>query len=238
MVSTINRVISLAVLLVPVAAFANSSGQTNWSLLPTGGTYSWDGNANDGLVGSGIGVGTVGGVGTSSNNGSTLPIFFGSLDFTSGAYNGNGSNWSWGAGGELNVTGCIASVTSAICTGSNNVTLISDDFQSVSIKPVLQLGLFSFDVVFGSLSGDINSQVASYFGMPTAFSASSMNIIFTTSTPGKALYGANLGGNIQANSTVAVSEDWGLGSTLAFFAFFAAVFGLAWRLGLVKPVVL
>src|SRR5690242_21775487 len=93
---------ALAVILIPAAALADSSGQTNWSLLPAGGTYSWNGNSNSGLVGSNIGVGSVLGVGTANNNGGLLAISFGELNFTSGAYNGNGSNWSWGAGGVLN----------------------------------------------------------------------------------------------------------------------------------------
>lgn len=226
-----------AVLLLPIGAFADSTGETSWSLLPSGGTYSWNGHSNSGLVGSGIGVASVAGVGTGSNDGSLLGISFGSLDFTSGAYNGNGSNWSWGAGGVLNVTGCIAGVTSATCTGSNDVTLLSDDFQSVSIVPVVQLGQYGFDVVFGNLQGTLDTAVASYFGLSDSFTATSLNLILTKGTPGSAFSGTNVGGQIKATSALAVSEDWGLGSTLAFFAFAAAAFALSWRLGFVKPVV-
>jgi hypothetical protein len=225
------------VLLLPVCAFADSTGGTDWSLLPSGGSYSWNGQASSGLVGSNIGVGSLDGVGTTENDGDTLGISFGDLNFTSGAYDGNGSNWSWGAGGTLNITGCIAGVTSTTCTGSNNVVLLGDDFESVSIVPVLQLGKYEFDVSFGALQGTLNSAVAAFFGLSDSFTATSLNLVFTAGTPGSAFNGTNIGGQINATSSVAVSEDWGLGSMMAFFAFAAAIFGLAWRLGLVKPVV-
>lgn len=229
-------VLSFAVLLVPICALADTTGETDWLLLPSGGTYSWSGNSSDGLVGNDIGIGSVTGLGTQLNNLGVLGISYGSLDFTSGAYNGNGSNWSWGPGGTLNVTGCIAGVTSATCTGSNNVTLLSDDFTSVSIVPVVQLGQYGFDVVFGDLQGNLNSTVASYFGLSEAFTASSLNLLFTKGTPGHALSGTNIGGIIKANSAVAVTEDASLAGGLALYAIAAAVFALAWRLGVIKPV--
>jgi hypothetical protein len=63
----------------------------------------------------------------------------------------------------LNVTGCINGLTTTTgCNGSNNVTLLGDDFQSVSTVP---LGGSNFDVVFGQLQGTLNPKVASFFGL-------------------------------------------------------------------------
>jgi len=228
----------LFALLIAPCAFGDSTGQTNWSLLPSGGTYTWDGNPNDPLYGTGIGVSSVAGVGTADNNGTTLAIQYGSLDFTSGAYNGTlGSTWSWGAGGVLNLTGCIAGVTGEVCDGTNNVNLLSDDFDSVSIVPVVQLGQFGFDVVFGNLQGNLNPTVASFFGLSDSFTATSLNLLFKKGTPGSSLYGTNIGGRITATSSVAVPEEWGAGSTLGLFGFAFVAFGAAWRLGFLKPVI-
>jgi len=236
MLSRTTTILLLAALMLPLSALADT-GQTDWSLLPSGGTYSWDGNTNDGLVGSGIGVGSVGGVGTGLNAGDTLDILYGQLNFTSGQYNGNGSNWSWGAGGTLTITGCIAGVSSADCSASHPETLVDDDFSSVSIVPVVQLGQYGFDVVFGALSGSISADVASFFGISQTFNATSLNLIATKGTPGQKFAGVNIGGQLKASATLAASEDWGLASMLAFFAFAAVAFGIAWRMGFVKPVV-
>ena len=231
-------VLVFALLITPLCAFGDSTGQTIWSLLPSGGTYTWDGDANDPLYGTGIGVSSVSGVSTAANNGTTLAISYGSLDFTSGAYNGTlGSTWSWGAGGMLNLTGCIAGVTDVTCDGTNNATLLSDDFDSVSIVPVVQLGQYGFDVVFGNLHGNLDPTVASFFGLSDTFSATSLNLLLTTGTPGSALYGVNIGGGINATSSVAVPEEWGAGSTLGLFGFAFVAFGAAWRLGFLKPVI-
>jgi hypothetical protein len=219
-----------------VAVLANGTAETDWLLLPSGGTYSY-GTLGGVLTGSNIGVQAVLGNGTSSNNGSLLGITGGVLNFTSGAFNGVlGSSWSWGGGGTLNLMGCIAGVTTpGACTpGTPTTALLSDDFQSVVITPA---GL-GFDVVLGQLQGTINSNVAAYFGLSsTEFSASSMNLMFTSSKVGQAFSGLNLGGTISAGSPVYVSEDWSVSSALGLFAFAVTVFGVACRLGLLRPVV-
>jgi hypothetical protein len=238
-------ILSFAVLSSQFGLFADATAEIDWLLLPSGGTYCWNpgstqcGPNSADLYGSNIGVSSVGGVGTASNNESTLSISYGLMNFTSGAYNGNGSNWSWGGGdpGTLNITGCIAGVTSATCDGSNNVQLLSDDFQSISIIPVVSLGPYNFDVMFGNLQGTLDSAVASYFGVSPSFNATSLNLLFTAGTPGHAFTGTNIGGQIQAKSSVSVPEEWSLASTLTLFAFAGAVFGVAWRLGFLQRAV-
>jgi hypothetical protein len=205
-------------ILFPVAALADPD--TDWSLL-AGGTYSWNGLSTSGLVGSNIPSATVFGDSTPLHNGGLLPIVSGYLNFTSGAYNGTGSNWSWGAGGVLNLTGCIPGVTATACTGSNNVTLLSDDFQSVQIVPLIG----SLDAVFGNITGTINSAVANYFGVPSAFATASFTTtIVTSGRPGSAFSGANLLGTINADPPVSAPEYWAIGESLGFFAFVLAAF--------------
>jgi hypothetical protein len=215
------RAVSLAatVALLPLAALADSA--TDWSLL-AGGSYSWNGSSSSGLVGTNIPSSTVLGANTPLHNGSALSIVDGYLNFTSGQYNGNGSNWSWGAGGVLNLTGCIPGVTATACTGSNNVTLLSDDFQSVQIVPLIG----SLDAVFGNITGTINSAVANYFGVPSAFSTASFaTAISTIGSPGSHFSGANLLGTINADPPVSALEYWGIGESLGFFALVLIAFG-------------
>jgi hypothetical protein len=217
------RVSALAatVVLLPLTVLADSD--TDWSLL-AGGSYSWNGSSSSGLVGTNIPSSTVLGANTPLHNGASLSIVDGYLNFTSGQYNGTGSNWSWGAGaaGTLNLTGCIAGVTATACTGSNNVALLSDDFQSVQILPVFN----AVDVVFGNITGTINPLVASYFGVPSAFATASFTTaISTTGIPGRAFSGANLLGTIDADPSVLAPEYWGIGESLGFFALVLIAFG-------------
>jgi hypothetical protein len=222
--------VAAALSLLPVAALADP--MTDWSLL-AGGTYSWNGSTSSGLVGTNIpSTGVLGG-NTPLHNGSALPILNGYLNFVSGAYNGTGSNWSWGAGGVLNLTGCIPGVTAAVCTGSNNVALLSDDFQSVQIVPVLG----SLDMVFGNITGTINQSVANYFGVPNSFStASFITTISTIGSPGHAFSGANILGAISANPPpVSAAEFWGIGESLGFAVLVLAAFGIMIRLKVIQP---
>jgi hypothetical protein len=186
---------------------------TNWSL-GTGGIYT---ASDDGsLTGFDIPVLTVSGAGTPVKNGASLSILDGELNFTSGSYDGTSTTWSWGAGGTLNLTGCIAGVTTTgLCTGFNNVTLISDDFQSVQIQS--QGGFF--DAVFGDITGSVNSAVAAYFGVPTTFASASFSTqIASLGTPSSLLTGSNVSGMIAADPPAAgMPEYWSLSESLAFF---------------------
>jgi len=161
------------------------------------------------------------------------------MGFTSGAYNGTlGSTWSWGPGGTFALTGCMASVTSTSCTGSNNVTLLSDDFQSISIKEV---GTSDYDVVFGQIQGTLNTAVAQYFGLssePTFSMSDFTTVIDTTAKPGHAFTGQNLGGMIDAvaDPPVAAAENWGLSDSLELFALALLALAVLTRLGVLRTV--
>jgi len=223
---------AMALVLAPTAALGDSSS-SDWNL-GAGGVYSWAGGNTD-LTGTNIPTLSVLGDNTSVKNGSSLSIFDGLLNFTSGAFNGTSSTWSWGTGspGTLNITGCIAGVTAAVCTGFNNVVLVADDFQSVQIVP---LG-FVIDAVFGNVSGTINQSVAKYFGLPTAFSTGSFaTAIATLGTPGQPLVGTNLlGGVIKADPPpVGTPEYWGVVDSIGFLAITLIAFGVMVRWGAMK----
>jgi hypothetical protein len=191
-------------------AFADT---TDWSL-STGGIYTSTGS--DGVLnGNNIPILSVAGDGTPVKNGSSLSILDGLLNFTTGSYDGTVSNWAWGAGGVLNVTGCIVGVTAKQCTGSNNVALLSDDFQSLQI---VNQGGFT-DAVFGNITGDLNASVAAYFGVPVNFSTASFTAtIAAIGTPGLGLIGTNLSGLIKADPPSArVAEYWSIVESLEFF---------------------
>jgi len=226
--------VAIALLSAQVGAHASGTVATDW-YLGSGGTYSWAGGGS-GLVGANLGIQDVVGNGTPLFNGQILSITEGLMNFTSGAYNGvAGSTWSWGPGGTFSVTGCIAGVTAASCNGSNNVTLLSDDFQSITIVPV---GGSNFDIEFGQISGTINALVASHFGLSsTSFAMSSfITVSDTTAKPGTAFTGNNLGGMIDAVDPVAAAENWGLSDSLALFALALLAFGVLTRLGVLRTV--
>ena len=207
------RAVILLAAVVSAAGMAFAQTTTDWTL-GAGGLYTSAGSTGSVLMGSNIPTLSVLGDGTSSHNGVTLSIIDGYLDFTSGVYNGNGSNWSWGPGGTLTLMGCIAGVTATTCTGSNNVDLLSDDFQSVQIVPIFG----GLDVVFGNITGTLNDAVATYFGVSKQFeTASFTTAIDTSGKPGSSLVGSNLLGLIKADPpATGMPEQWGLVDALSF----------------------
>lgn len=223
-------VIGLAagVALLACQAFADT---TDWSLA-AGGLYTSTGGTGSVLIGSNIPALTVSGDGTPVENGASLAIVDGFLNFTSGAYNGNGSNWSWGAGGVLNLTGCIAGVTATVCTGKNNVNLLSDDFQSVKIETILG----SLDAVFGNITGTLNAQVAAYFGVSTTFETASFGTSIFTLGNGSSLSGTNILGIIKADPpSTSMPEQWGIAESLLFFGLTFLFFVVLLRFRILRP---
>jgi len=225
---------AIALLSAQVAVRASGTPATDW-YLGSSGTYSWAGGSSA-LMGANLGIQDVVGNGTPLFNGQAFSITDGLMNFTSGAYNGvAGSTWSWGPGGTFNVMGCIAGVTATSCTGSNNVVLLSDDFQSITIVPI---GGSNFDIEFGQISGTINAAVASHFGLSsTSFAMSNfVTVSDTTAKAGTAFTGNNLGGMIDAVDPVATAENWGLSDSLALFALALLAFGVLTRLGVLRTV--
>jgi len=215
---------TIALLAMPVIALAD--GETDW-FSTGGGTYTYAGGSAS-LIGNNIGISSVFGNGTPTNGGSTLKITNGLLNFTSGAYAGNGYNWIWDSTpankGTLNLTGCIAGVTGTgagkSCTSSDsNTVLLSDDFEFVQITPVSD----HVEVIFGGIDGNLNAQLLSYFGLtnPSLATASFGGILASglSLTPGGPIYSAiNLGGTLTAQVDTTVPETWSLTESLGFFA--------------------
>jgi hypothetical protein len=198
-------------LLVGAVFFASQAfaDTTDWSL-SLGGLYTSGSTGT--LTGTDIPTISVTGDGTPAENGTTLAIVDGLLNLTSGSYDGTGS---WTSGGVFDVTGCIVGVTATVCNGSNNVDLLSDQFQSLQIVPVGGL----IDALFGNVTGTLNAQVAAYFGVSTQFDAASFEtIIGEVGAPGSGLIGTNLSGSIQADPAAThVPERWSIVESLAFF---------------------
>ncbi len=248
-------------LVMALCAFGDSS--TQWNLTNSGGSYSYyetSPGVGGALTGSGIGVENIVGESTPLESGGTLIISDGVFSFTTGVYDGNGSDYEWGAGASGNnppsllVTGCISNVTLVgDCSGSSpaygvagsdDVILVDDAFTSATIEPAGPV-YPNTEVVFGGVTGTINSAVAAYFGVSTAFVAPSVAGPYIQGVPSPggetdpfgpgtsySVTQADPGGNLDL--VAAVPEDWNLSSTLAIFAFGLGIFGLARRLGLIK----
>lgn len=213
---------------------ANALGNnvtTDWSV-GYGGIVSFDGNAT--LLGVGLPVSSILGVGTPINAASSLNITAGTLSFADSSYLGN-LIWGQGAPGTLNVTGCIAGLTSASCNGLNNVTLLTDDFQNVAVAP---LSGTSFQVTFGQIQGSINSSVANYFGISNTLAASSLQLTLNNilGSPYGAFISTNMGGTINADPPASAAEDWNMLTSLLFLAFAGAVFAILARARVLRVV--
>ncbi len=217
--------ILMALFLVPAGALADG---LSWSISP-GGTSSWNAGA---LIGSDIPIVSV------MSSGPSLAITDGILNFNTVA--NNGSAWSWGAGGAFTVMGCIHGVTSGTCDGSINdhdVALITGAFSGT--VSIVQAGMDG--IAFGAIQGFIDQSVANHFGLSSNYFSVgtwSTTIQNLGTMPNNSPFSgaANSGGGIGTSSFVSVSEDWTVSFGFIFFGFAVAAFGLASRVGLLRPV--
>jgi hypothetical protein len=175
--------------LASTAAFADT---LSWSISATG-SLAYAGLTSP-LVGTNIGVTSV----TDTTTNTTLNIVSGILSFTSGASSGP---WSWGAGGNLTLSGCIAGVTGN-CTSNGFATLLGDDFTSATI---FQTGIPNYQVQLGNVTGTLDSTLAQYLGVSTLVSSA---LYDTTVNVNGANFGANfsgtnLGGTLNATASAA-----------------------------------
>lgn len=98
-------IFSLVFLLAPVVANAESIIDFG---IAGGGTISWDGNPSHSLIGSNIAIDSVTGIGTPLNDGVTLTITDGFLNFVTGSFLGtDSSHWYFSGGGNISITGTI-----------------------------------------------------------------------------------------------------------------------------------
>jgi len=251
-------VVMVAVLVISVCAFGDTTVATQWETTPGAGEalnynsttgYALQTGTGFGSATGGIEVSSVEGLdGALSASTSAYTIDDGLLTFQTAA--GTADNWSWG-GGSLEIKGCIVGITGTGAGGACQATddstvLVSDDFQSVIIDPSVKVGsLTSPGAVFGDVQGTINAQLAAFLGISTVFTspASVVDIPLTDSGTGKlpATSGTSFsnvttaapGGEVQ----LVAAEEWSFSSTLMVFGFALGIFGLAHRFNLTKSVV-
>jgi len=216
----------------PAGFYCYGGGVSNCS------SYAGGTNTDD-LNGSGIDISTLG----DPDAIISAAIKDGALYFTSGAYNGGGTTWSWAGGGSLEITGCIAGVAGAAlsdCTGdsASNPVLLEDSFTSVTLTTSGGVP----EYVFGGLQGNLSSALVTYlnslggsvsaaFGGPG--STATLDVVTVTATPGNAF--ATTSTDTQSLDTAPVPEDWNLASTLGLFGFGMVAFVIARRFSLIKP---
>ena len=136
-------------------------------IAPTTGTLSYAGGVSP-FVGTSISVDEVVGLdGTPLNNGVTRDIFGGDLDFTTGAYIGDGTNWIFGPGGSITITGGVDL--------NNNGVLDAGD---VPAGTILLIGTFTSPTTIltsgpslriissGSFDDIKDDQLAGFYGLP------------------------------------------------------------------------
>ena len=149
-------VAALVFLLAPISARADAILDFGIGA-PTTGSISYNGSGGP-LVGSGIQVDNVVGLGTPANDGSSLTITDGVLNFTSGdfvSYDAGTNVWTFGGGGSIAIEGCIDTGQGQECG-----TLLSGTFDSASVQ-----GFDSFKISGASFSDWKDEDLAAYFGL-------------------------------------------------------------------------
>ncbi len=124
---------------------------------PTGGSISYAGENNP-LIGTGITIDSVTGLDTFLNDGETLAITGGLLNFTTGNLTGSTSQgWFFGPGGNLTITGSVPDA------GILESTELVFNSQITSVE-VYKLG-DTFSVVMGTFTDDTNPVLSGHFGI-------------------------------------------------------------------------
>jgi hypothetical protein len=142
---------------------------------PTVGSVTYAGGANP-LVGSNISIVDVTGISTPLNSGVTLAITNGLLNFVTGNLVGSdATNWYFGGGGTVTLTGDIAAL------GLFGVTLFSGQFTEASVT--FDPATFEFKVAIALFFDEKHPDLVAYYGLPNSLYAGSMQIVFTTKAP-------------------------------------------------------
>ena len=131
------------------------------------------------LVGTNILVDYVNGVDhTPANDGNPLTITGGSLNFSTGNFTGTSSSeWLFGAGGTISMTGGISSLG----LGNSTALIYSGTFESAE---VLDLGNHQKEITGSVFLNYVNSTLAGYYGLPTTVPyEGNFNISFEVNNP-------------------------------------------------------
>jgi hypothetical protein len=168
-----------------------------------GASVSYAGGAAP-LVGSTLKVSDVSGGDTPSNDGATLAVTNGLLNFTTGNFtNSAGGVWNFGGGGSVTISGTIAPQTPSgfAAFGGTSGTLMQATFSSASISNILQKSYLTLGLFFDPP----NSDLASYFGLPASNYQGFFNIAFNVDsslTPADAFTSSFVGSGDTETSPV------------------------------------
>ncbi len=174
----------------------------DFDVLGPGGSISWSGDPNHGLVGAGLLVDFVSGLNTLANQGKVLTITSGVLTFTTGKLtNTTATQWDFGggAGSSITITGGIADLGLP-----NDTVLLSGSFGSAS---VFAFPGTSFKISGGLFTDEKNETLANFYGfVGVPFWNGDFNISFNgAGTPPNAFASAQ-GGIISGNVANTVPE--------------------------------
>ncbi len=173
----------------------------DFDVLGPGGSISWDGDPNHGLVGAGLLVDFVSGLNTIANQGATLNITSGVLAFTTGKLtNTAATQWDFGggAGSSITITGGIPALGLP-----NDTLLLSGSFGSAS---VFALGN-NFKIAGGLFTDEKNEVLANYFGfVGIPFWNGDFNISFNGIGTPPGSFASTRGGIVSGNVANTVPE--------------------------------
>lgn len=171
------------------------------------------------LHGTGMSVSNITGRETPANSGAggVLAIADGSLNFTTGAFEGmtqiNGYNTLiFGPGGSITLTGGISNLSLP-----SGTTLLSGSFTATNVIE-LPLGQLQLDIAGATFGNSHNSSIFNYFGIPDSYtSPDALSLTFTDAgINGGIISSSILSGNIEESPqpTPIPAAAWLLGSGL------------------------
>jgi hypothetical protein len=176
----VKKLLITLVLVLAMCVTVQASSLDFGVIAPTPGTIDYGTTSNTRLVGTNIQVDNVTGLGTPFNNGTTLPITGGLLDFISGPITGTDPlHWDFVGAGPISITGAIL--------GGLNEVLMSGTFTEVHVVDGVTPG--TFEVAIAAFFDRKAEDLAHYFydgGFPTLWDGN-LNISFQVAaniTPG------------------------------------------------------
>lgn len=204
---------ALALLVTGINNARAASLQFNLTNAQTSGTVSYAGGTTNPMVGTGIEIVDIIGLGTSSNAGTAVTCSSCTLSFTTGNYTGfSGDTWDFLAGGTIQITGGVDSLS--IADGS---TLLDGSFTSAQLHDHSN-GVFHLHLNATTFTDTKNSTLTDFYGLPDIPYIGGMTITFQTDTgitPGMAFTSNIINSGSVINQPVPIpAAVWLFGSGL------------------------
>ncbi len=132
------------------------------------------GGGSSALIGTDIAVTNVISIGSPLNNGTNLAITGGMLNFTTGGFTGSSATqWFFGSGGSITVTGGISAL--GIANGS---TLLTGSFMGADVT----MEMFNFRIAGASFVDQKIAELVEFYGLQSGIDyAGNLNISFIAS---------------------------------------------------------